>query len=210
MTSTVWASNAMINPRMLRPITHSYNDGIDGPKTDFAITCGRKNAAGEPLGDECFPEQIYVKKDADTNYDKLPDLFFAGSYWVVSGATADVMHKFDLGQGNLYPTKVFRKDRKTPIGERWFCLNFGNVKEALDAQQSTNICPFVPGYTDCWNPPTNLKDGQLAVSSAALGGPDVWIDPQIREIFFLSDPLAMALKDAGVARAFGLKKCRVV
>jgi hypothetical protein len=44
----------------------------------------------------------------------------------------------------------------------------------------------------------------------ALAGPDIWVDPQIYETFFVSDGLATALKEAGVARAFELKKCKLV
>jgi hypothetical protein len=124
----VWASAAMVNPANLRPITHCFSG--DDASLDFAINSKRANENGEALGPECFPPDIFVAKRASTNYDKLPDFFFAGSYWVVSGAAGRIMQQFNLGNGNLYPTQVFKKDRKTPIGDDWYCLNFGNVKKA--------------------------------------------------------------------------------
>jgi len=132
--AVVWASSAMINPANLRALSHSFSDAS---QVKFAIECRRKNDVGESLIAACFPPEIYVDKDASTNYAKLPQLFFAGSYWVVSGAVAHVMRQFDLGSCNLYPTKVYRKDRKTPIGDEWFCLNFGNVKRAFLPDAST-------------------------------------------------------------------------
>jgi hypothetical protein len=204
----VWASNAMINPAMLRPISNCFDDGSE--KGRELYTKGyRGNLAGESLPAEYFPPEIYVRKDADRNYEKLPELFFAGSYWVVSGEVADVMRKFDLGFCNLYPTKVFRKDRKTPIGDRWFCLNFGNVKRAY-REGGSDSTYWIPKPETRHGAPITLRDNLLVVSNESLIGPDIWVDPQIRDIFFLSDPLAQALKAAGVARAFGLKKCRVI
>lgn len=205
----VWASNAMINPAMLRPIKHSFADsGEENKRILLEAAQGIKD--GKVLPREYFPDMIYVAKGANTNYSKLDHLFYAYGYWVVSGAVAEVMRRFDLGGGNLYPTKVFRKDRKTPIGDEWFCLNFGNVKEAFVGKESREVGRFGTGKTDRWNAPTILKDGQLAVRANALAGPDIWIDPHIFEIFFISDGLARALQQAGVAKPFGLKKCRVI
>jgi hypothetical protein len=204
MSDIVWASNAMINPAMLRPLSHSFGD----ERLDFTAKCQRDNNAGKLMGPECFPPEIFVAKDADRNYEKLPELFFGFGYWVVSGEVADVMRRFDLGQGDLYPTKVFRKDRVTPIGDKWFCLNFGNVKQAFLPEQST-FRPLGPSKT-FWMPNATMNDKSIAVTGAALDGPDIWLDAIVGDVFFLSDPLATALKAAGVARAFGLKKCRVI
>jgi hypothetical protein len=204
----VWASNAMINPAMLRPITHSFDDG--SPEGKELYTRGyRGNNAGESLPAKYFSPEIYVKKDANTNYEKLPHLFFAGSYWVVSGAVADVMRGFDLGGGNLYPTKVLRKDRKTPIGDEWFCLNFGNVKKAY-LGGGRDPTPEISMPVIRHAAPGMLWDNALSLNATALIGPDIWVDPQIRNLFFISDALAKALKAAGVAAPFGLKKCQIV
>jgi hypothetical protein len=205
--AVVWASDAMVNVRMLRPITHSF---CGDDMIDFAIKAKRANAAGEPLTSEHFPPEIFVKKDAKTNYEKLDDLFFAGSYWIVSGAVADIFTHFDLGKGNVYPTKVFRKDRITPIGDRWFCLNFGNVKLAYLGEGGEDRTPYIPKPFIRHATPCPLTDNVLALNSEALVGPDIWVDPQIYDTFFVSDQLAGALKNARVARPFGLKKCKIL
>jgi len=54
------------------------------------------------------------------------------------------------------------------------------------------------------------EDGQIAVSTAALSGPDLWIDTQFCNAFFLSDRLAQALRAAKVSRPFGLLRCRII
>lgn len=202
--AVVWASNAMINPAMLRPLSHTFGDD----RLQFTAQCQRDNKVGKVMGPECFPPEIFVAKDANTSYEKLPELFFAFGYWVVSSEVADIMWQFDLGNCNLYPTTVFRKDRKTLIGDRWFCLNFGNVKNAY-LGGGRNPTPGYPEPPVRHAAPTILNHNMLTLSVDALVGPDLWIDPQIRDTFFLSDRLAKSLKDAGVARAFGLKKCKV-
>jgi hypothetical protein len=208
VSDIVWASNAMINPAMLRLISYAFPGKDYEESVDIGIPCGLQNNAGESLGADCFAPEIYVRKHANTNYEKLPHLFFAGSYWVVSGAVADVMRGFDLGGGNLYPTKVFRKDRKTPIGDEWFCLNFGNVKKAY-VRGGVDPTPYIKMPYIRHRPPTILNDNDYTLDTEALVGPDIWVDPQIVETFFLSDSLSKALKAAGVAGPFGLKKCRV-
>jgi hypothetical protein len=207
MSEIVWASNAMINPAMLRPIMHSFADsGEENEQKTLLAAQGIKD--GKVLGKDYFPSEIYVAKDANTNYEKLPHLFYAFGYWVVSGVVADVMRGFDLGSGHLYPTKVFRKDRKTPIGDEWFCLNFGNVKHAFLPDESKGIRPLGPSKT-YWKL-SDLSDNSLALTSVALSGPDIWIEEIFGDAFFLSGRLAKALKAAGIAGPFGLKKCRII
>ena len=55
-----------------------------------------------------------------------------------------------------------------------------------------------------------MQDKDIAVSSSALDGPDLWMDPQMRDAFFVSHALAQALRVAKVSRPFKLRKCVVV
>lgn len=207
--SRVWASDAMVNVRMLRPITYSFND--ETLSVDDAIKIYYRNVQGESLSPELFPPAIFPAGHSKTNYIKLPHLFFANCFWVVSGEVADVMARFDLGEGHLYPTNVVRKDRKTPIGDRWFCFNFGNVKDTLVAEQSRSIRRLASEAIDIWRPPFDFEgDDQLALSAAALEGPDIWIEARLKETFFVSDRLRQALKAERLARPFGFQRCRIV
>src|SRR3712207_9129215 len=45
--------------------------------------CRAANDQGASLGPECFPEEAWLKPDADGQDAKLDDLFFAGGFWVV-------------------------------------------------------------------------------------------------------------------------------
>lgn len=142
-------------------------------------------------------------------YKKLPAIFNASGFWVVSTACADVLRQFDLGEGALYPTKLFQHDRTTPVEGEYFCLNFGNQKQAFVPEYSPAALKPHPTQ-DMWKLPFVPKDYDMAVTKAALVGPDLWIDPLVRKALFLSDPLAQALKAAKLTRPFGLRKCRVI
>ena len=121
---------------------------------------------------------------------------------------ADIIRQFDLGHTNLYPTKVFRKDRRTPIGDRWVCINFGNIKKAY-VSGGPNRRPEIEKAEIRHSTPIMLKDNIFILNFEALKGPDIWVDPQIGDTFFVSDGLAKALKAAGLARTFGFKRYQI-
>jgi hypothetical protein len=202
----VWLSTAMSDGRHLRPLTHNFSESEEG--MTHARVCRRRNYAGESLNADCFPEMIFPSEYAKTAYKSLPDIFFAGSFWVVSSCSAAVLRRFDIGGGGLFPVKVMQKDKTTPIGNNeWFCINFGNVKRAFIPEKSLNIRPFVG---DTWHRKGVFGDNDAAVSPAALAGPEIWIDPLFDEGVFLSAALGDALKKAKCASGWGLKKCRLV
>ena len=195
----------MGNPALKLFIRNILDDEPNHPTIDN----GRRNEAGEPLQAENFPKEVWGVDDFKDN-KPLPQLFFAYGPWVVSSAVAEIFRRFNMGKGGLFPVIIYKKDRKTPVDGDWYCLNFGNVKRAFVGVESSGVRPSWPGSTERWVPPFVLHDHDLAVTSEAYEGPDIWVDPAIRELFFLSDPLAQALKASGLGRSFSLKKCRVI
>jgi hypothetical protein len=209
MSSTVWISTAMADPSNLRPLTHDLGET---EMRDAAIDWGTSNNNGDPMGAEFFPKEIWSFTSAEEKDYKLPHIFRAGTFWVVSAAAAAVLRQFDLGQGALYPVKVFKKDRETPIGDGWFCINFGNQKSAFLPQETVRARKTYirDGGVEGWTPRLPYNDNDFTVSTAALPGPDIWIDPKVGDAFFLSDALANALKKAKVHKGFSLNICRVI
>lgn len=202
----VWVSDAPMNPALMKGF---IMDVLLADK-DNAIDAMRRNQAGEALPPERFPKEFYVK-DPGKKIHKLPDLANAGGFWTVSAAVAEVLRSVNLGRSSLYPTKVLRYDRKTPLEGEYFCLNFGERKSAFLPEQSARAQgnPYDKVQV-AWTLPLVPRDGDLTVDQTALAGPDLWVDPRVRTAFFLSDRLAQALKAAKLARNFGLFRCRVV
>ena len=204
MSDAVWISTAPGHASNQRPLRHSFSGG---DQVQFAIDCNKRNMVGEPLGPECFPSEIYGAPNAKESNYKLPDIFYAGSYWAVSKAASDVLRQFDLGGGALYPVKLFKKDRVTPIEGEFFCINFGNRKEAFLPQESRNIEIFV---RHIWQARARMADDDLALSKLAQAGPSIWIEPKVDSALFLSFELGTALKKAKAEKGFFLQKCRVI
>jgi hypothetical protein len=207
MSEMVWISTAMRDPRHMRPFT---NDLADNEGTGYlTVDTHDKNDAGYPLSSDAFPTMIWPSIYAKRTLKSLSDIFNGYGYWTVSARCADVLRQFDLGNGALYPVKVCQKDKVTPVGDLdWFCINFGNVKSALLVDESQNIEPWVqPGR---WTEKYTWKDGDIALSPAALRGPDIWIEPSLERSLFLSAALGNALKKAKCVSGWGLLKCRIV
>lgn len=207
MGGAVWVSGAMMDDRLLRlPLATDLVEQ-DGAR---AIEALNRNDAGEPLPPDWFPRLICPSDDARRPLGQLPELFPANTFWIVSQRCADVLRRFDLGQGALHPVRVVQKDRTTPVAGHHWCLNFGNVKRCFLPAGSPRAIRNEGALTDMWFPPFAMKDGDIAVSASASTGPDIWIDPALKMAFFVSDPLASALKAAGAATPFGFRKCRLL
>lgn len=208
MTSGIaWISTAPGHASNQRRLRHSF---IETEQIDDAIQSGRRNMAGDPLPASCFPAEIYGSPGASDKDYKLPDLFFAGSFWAVSGAAGDVLRNFDLGNGALYQVAVFKKDRTTPIDGSFFCLNFGNVRTLFQPEQSPKAYQrYIREGIKGWIPPFATDDGDICLADPGTLGPDIWIDTMVGNAFFVSDRLAAALKKAKANKGFFLSRCRI-
>lgn len=203
-TEIVWVSRAFMDSSLVKRITSDLFES----DTDKAVEAMKGNEKGLPYPSERFPDELYAK-DRGKKLGKQPDIFNGGSYWIVSAACADVLRQFDLGDGALYPTKLLQHDRITPVEGEYFCLNFGNQKQAFVPEYSPEARKPYASH-NIWRLRLTPKDGDIAVTPTALNGPDLWVDPDLWDAFFLSDPLVQALKAAKLTRRFGLRKCRVI
>ncbi|GAA6158700.1 hypothetical protein NBRC116589_08740 [Ruegeria sp. HU-ET01832] len=200
----IWISDAMVSVSNIK----GFDADVVLNNRKYAIEAMERNRLGEVQPEDCFPKEMYAKYK-DKKEKKQPDLFMAGGLWTVSAKCAAVMRQFDLGEGNLYAVKLFQHDRTTPVEGEHFCLNFGAQKTAVLTDQSHRIDKPYPNY-DIWQPPGAMQDNDIAVSASALAGPDLWMDPQMRDAFFVSDALNQALRAEKVSRAFKLRKCIVI
>jgi hypothetical protein len=205
MSGMVWYVDGLTYPGNKRPMTHSFSATEE--QMEFARACRKKNDEGESLGPDCFPAEIFGVPMAEEKDYKLPNLFFAGSFWAVSKAAADVLRQFDLGGGGLFPVRVLKKYRVTPVDGEWFCIGFGNRKSALMPEVSQKVELFAQKR---YRARATIGDNDITVSTVALSGPDIWIDSQMWDSLFLSEALGNALKKAKADKGFFLKKCRVI
>jgi hypothetical protein len=93
-------------------------------------------------------------------------------------------------------------------------INFGTPRDCFlpHESESSKVEPFFTLEEDgieVWDPNLSLEDGDIAVSAAALEGADMWIEPKLRKLIFLSGALVAAFP-ARVKRYFELSRCRIV
>jgi hypothetical protein len=210
MSNHIWMSplSGVLSSRRLY---NSFYDA-DSAKEERLRAITRKIEEGAPITADEVPEAIFGGPMAKENHYKFPHFFYVYGFWIVSSAAADVFRQFDLGGGGLYPVKAFKKkDLATPIDGEWFCLNFGNVKHSFLPDESANKTErYIRDGRKGWFLRAAAKDMDFAVTSSAIGGPDIWLDYDVGDAFFLSAPLGDALKKAKADKGFKLMKCRVI
>lgn len=173
--------------------------------------CSNKHHKGETLTREDFPEASYVF--SEKHFKRARDLFYAGGFFAVKGKLAEVLAQFDLGTGGLIPYPIYQEDKVTELEGPFFLINFGAQKQSFLPSESQKVEPFFTlerhGF-EVWNAKFGLEDGDIAVSTAALDGPDLWFEPRLRNKILLSGALVDAIKTARVKVDLSLTQCRVV
>lgn len=162
-----------------------------------------------------LPEATAVYSHA--HFNRVRDVFYIGSFLAVKGKVAKVLSQFDLGDGGgLIPHSIFEADEMTPLPGPFYIVNYGPQKDCFLPQETTKKrLVFTDSKTgrEYWRL-EGVKDGDVAVSAAALVGADLWrvADNVISPTLFMSDRLAHALLAiAGEVRIdFALRRCRVI
>lgn len=198
----------MSDERLIKPFLSESSLDDDKQQKDIQRPIINKNLRGEPLPASQFPSRLAAYRhpnDAAKKYNKLPH-FFRSDWVLVSEACADVLRQFEL-RGGCFPVDLYQEDRKTFVPGTFFHLNIGAVKNAVLPEESPGVSdPYGMGYSVL----SSVKDDEVCVSSAALGGPDIWIDPILSSSIFFSDRLRAALKAAKVDTPFRAKRCLVL
>ncbi|MGB3470143.1 MAG: hypothetical protein WBA51_04915 [Erythrobacter sp.] len=198
MSEYIWLSKSLGHAANFRDLT---SDQLERDR-DEAIECGRRSLAGESMGPECFPKEIWPVAGAGKSAASASADFFAGAaHWIVSGRFAELLRQFEMGGANLYPVKFLQADRETPAKGEWFCLNFGNVRRGLAPDESTSLRPtFKPNE---WTVKAVLADFDVSFRMKDIGvEAAIWIDPSLINVLCLSAPLGDAMRDRGITKGF--------
>jgi hypothetical protein len=165
---------------------------------------------GYSLEREEFPEAEAVWNDK--HFAKRRDLFFAGPFFAVQNKLADVLSRFDLGEGGLIPFPIYQADLETPYPGEFFLLNFGAIKNTILPEQCEDATKFLIRKAtglQIWHINDFKPDGEVVVSRQALVGPDLWFEEAVHHKIFMSEDLAQAIIDIGLGDVFRLKQCRI-
>src|SRR5437868_568655 len=126
MNELVWVSAMLAGSDLILMV----NTDIDRRNTELAIEAGKLLKAGKPLPWDMCPKTIWIDVDRKP-VARMPDLFVAQSYVIVSDKSAHILRQFDLGEGALYPVEVLQNEGGTPVQGDYFTWVFGNTKQAV-------------------------------------------------------------------------------
>jgi hypothetical protein len=112
-------------------------DDVIPTATEKMLDAMRRSGRGFALTREDFPEATAVWDEK--KFKKVKDLFCSGGFFVVRGKLAEILSRFDLGEGGLVPFPVYKADLVTPNGDDFFLLNFGARKNTLVPEASPNV-----------------------------------------------------------------------
>ncbi|MEJ2411136.1 MAG: hypothetical protein P8Y48_18025 [Novosphingobium sp.] len=148
----------------------------------------------------------------EKSFAKTHEVFASGGIYVVRGKLADILSRFDLGEGGLVPFPVYKADLETPYPGEFFLLNFGARKNTLVPEASPNVAErgVSPRTGQMLWKVQEWGEGQVALSSAALEGPDLWVEEVLYNKIFMSDALAQALISAKLDKDWRLTPCTIV
>ena len=206
MSDHAWVTDFWNDPSLML----MYQTDVSERDTKASIEGIQALERGLPVPPDNRPAAVWPGKKGKRR-KTLPPLFCTNGFWVVSQQVADIMGRFDLGEGGLYPVEVLGADDKTPIAGDWYCWIYGNRKDTLDAEASVNLRVYrpVPGE-DRRNLATHPADDDVALSREALAGPDVWIEKRLKGTVVLSGALGDALFAANLADDLRMTRARVV
>ncbi len=220
MTAEVWVSSVMSNSDITNkqgirekffgedwaPPKFEY-----GAPTEQLLRAFRRHSEGEKLARTDFPEAMYVF--SEKHWRKVGDLFSAGPFYAVKGKLADVLKRFDLGDGELIEFPIYQADKATLVPGPFYLLNFGAQKDSFLPEASQRLRTFFTKERDgqdIWKADIKPSDGDIAVSTAALDGPDLWFEPHLADKIFMSARLHDAIAEAKIKTDFWFSRARII
>lgn len=219
MSSGAWMSNVLSNNRLGEKLgTRTKHFGRDWDPADEVLPSAtqehlaalRDYTQGKAVRRDLFPEAEAVFNDK--LFLRVGDIFCSAGFFVVRSELAEILSRFDLGEGGLIPFPVYQADLATPYPGEFFLLNFGCTKNTILIDRCEDARKFVVDKASglqIWHINRSKPDGQVVLSPRALEGPDLWFEEAVHNKLFLSDALGQALLDIGMGELFRLTRCRI-
>lgn len=210
-TEKVWISDSYLDTSIVKRLTflppvsaQNYNEEI---RRFGAIQS--KYREGNKLDYSEIPNVAYGLYN-DTRFRSLPAFFDISGLFIVSQRFLEVAKGFNVGGTEFSPLRIYQGNRTEEILGPWYFLNIGCRKHVFLPQYSTgSFRPYNSKTIDRWSA-EGVKDNEIAVSSAALSGCDLWSDPSLSAAFFISGALEAALKEAKLASTLRRRLCMVM
>lgn len=149
----------------------------------------------------------------EKRWSRVKDLFALEGFYAVKGKLAEILKQFDLGGTELVEFPIYQADKTTQLPGPFYFLNFGSRKDSFLIEKTKGARlrgRHAQTREEVWDGPYFPKDGDVAVSSAALEGADLWVEPKYIGKIFMSSALHDAIEAARLKIDFLFAKARIV
>ena len=125
---------------------------------------------------------------------------------IISERFADLLKDFNLGATQLFEIPLFEFDQETQRSGKYFLLNVAETKPCFLPEQTAHVKAGAGTGLGFWR----LRGfPEATVLPSAAEGADMWADPTLRQVIFMSDRLVKAIKAAKISPV-PLKPCNVI
>lgn len=168
-------------------------------------------AVAVPLPAEMMPKSAVFD---EYYFERAANLFVQQGIYIARPPLADILARFGLGEGGLFPYTIYEPDLVTPRPEKFFLINLGARKDCLLPEECRPKSIRKLGNNRITGRPfwghRYPEHDDFAVSSEALEGPDLWHNPGLSSCMFMSGALARAIALADLGVDFKFSRCRIV
>ncbi len=176
-------------------------------EAERCLAAYRSMRKGERLTADAVTTRLFWRTPGQTPFPgSVPPVIANGGIFLREDVVK-VLREFDLDQAQLFPVEIFDTDRAGSTGVIVWWLNPVNNKPTVDPVRSELRQPRVGiKVLSYYLVPTWLRTGHRKIMThhSALGGADIWIDPVLPEVLFMTDRLARRLVKDGWQKAFQL------
>lgn len=167
---------------------------------------------GLPLAPDEFPEASAIYDAAC--FRRTQQLFYPATGFLGARAKlAELLSKFDLGPIGLIPYTIYEADEVTPHPGPFWLIGLGVRKASFLPGQSKrydNLGQDRRTGEFVFKIDSRVSDGDIALSAAALEGPDLWVEAGFDANLWMSGRLVQALLEADFGFDWMLSECRIV
>ena len=206
----VWVSNPNKMENVKRWNEFEREDRSNAAVSDELYEMWERNERGEPLDPSEVPDRFYKPRSEKPAMPPDTAHIMNSGFLFVSPECATVLRAHEMGEGQLIPVRLFESDRTTELPEGWCVLNVAARKDTYLPEASARTDRPYGDVIEAYTLPANPKDDEQAFGPGALEGADIWREKRFPlGHLFLTDRLADALREAGVAEPWLMTRCRV-
>jgi hypothetical protein len=195
----IWCSNFLYDSGVVKSIDFS------GLEIKQKSLWHERYQAGERLDPSEFPDKL----KAEQSYPDLPKIFkIVGRVIVLRESVKTLLEQFELGASQFHSVRIQDPWGFEEYPGPFFILNIAELCSLFAPEHSARVhrrFPHVP-----WSVKLATSEPlEIAVRNEPPQGLDLWLDPSLGHVIFLSGALAMAIRKEKIAN-FKLFPCKEI